>query len=73
MAILAFLYLLPRIIDNRHMEENKIILTGIKPTGRPHIGNYLGAIEPALRRSLNNPNKKTHSCSSSYLDRFRIR
>ena len=56
MAILAFLYLLPRIIDNRHMDENKIILTGIKPTGRPHIGNYLGAIEPALRRSLNNPN-----------------
>lgn len=24
------------------------ILTGIKPTGRPHIGNYLGAIQPAL-------------------------
>lgn len=27
------------------------ILTGIKPTGVPHIGNYLGAIAPALRRS----------------------
>lgn len=25
------------------------ILTGIKPTGTPHIGNYLGAIRPALR------------------------
>lgn len=25
-----------------------IILTGIKPTGTPHIGNYLGAIKPAL-------------------------
>ncbi len=24
------------------------ILTGIKPTGSPHIGNYLGAIRPAL-------------------------
>jgi tryptophanyl-tRNA synthetase len=24
------------------------VLTGIKPTGRPHIGNYLGAIRPAL-------------------------
>jgi tryptophanyl-tRNA synthetase len=24
------------------------ILTGIKPTGRPHIGNFLGAIRPAL-------------------------
>ncbi|MDA8141806.1 MAG: tryptophan--tRNA ligase [Desulfobacteraceae bacterium] len=24
------------------------ILTGIKPTGRPHLGNYLGSIRPAL-------------------------
>ena len=27
---------------------DKIALTGIKPTGTPHIGNYLGAIQPAL-------------------------
>jgi tryptophanyl-tRNA synthetase len=27
----------------------KRILTGIKPTGSPHIGNYLGAIRPALQ------------------------
>ena len=26
----------------------KIALTGIKPTGTPHIGNYLGMIKPAL-------------------------
>jgi tryptophanyl-tRNA synthetase len=26
----------------------KISLTGIKPTGTPHIGNYLGAIKPAI-------------------------
>jgi len=26
----------------------KRILTGIKPTGSPHIGNYIGAIKPAL-------------------------
>ena len=26
----------------------KRILTGIKPTGLPHIGNYFGAIKPAL-------------------------
>lgn len=26
----------------------KISLTGIKPTGTPHLGNYLGAIKPAL-------------------------
>jgi tryptophanyl-tRNA synthetase len=29
----------------------KRILTGIKPTGSPHIGNYLGAIRPALERA----------------------
>ena len=27
---------------------SKIILTGIKPTGMPHLGNYIGAIQPAL-------------------------
>ncbi|MDR0598208.1 MAG: tryptophan--tRNA ligase, partial [Treponema sp.] len=26
----------------------KVALTGIKPTGIPHIGNYFGAIKPAL-------------------------
>jgi tryptophanyl-tRNA synthetase len=26
----------------------KIALTGIKPTGTPHLGNYLGSIQPAL-------------------------
>lgn len=26
----------------------KIALTGIKPTGTPHIGNYLGTIKPSL-------------------------
>lgn len=31
--------------------EKKIVLTGIKPTGMPHIGNYLGAIKPALALS----------------------
>ena len=31
--------------------QNGIVLTGVKPTGTPHIGNYLGAIEPALRRA----------------------
>jgi tryptophanyl-tRNA synthetase len=28
--------------------RTKISLTGIKPTGMPHIGNYLGMIQPAL-------------------------
>jgi tryptophanyl-tRNA synthetase len=30
-----------------HAQE-KIALTGIKPTGSPHIGSYLGMIGPAL-------------------------
>lgn len=31
--------------------KDKTILTGVKPTGAPHIGNYIGAIRPALRLS----------------------
>ncbi len=31
--------------------KKKIALTGIKPTGTPHIGNFLGAIRPALELS----------------------
>ncbi len=30
------------------MFANKTILTGVKPTGTPHLGNYLGAIRPAI-------------------------
>ena len=30
------------------MTTKKISLTGIKPTGTPHLGNYIGAIKPAL-------------------------
>jgi tryptophanyl-tRNA synthetase len=32
----------------------KTVLTGIKPTGTPHIGNYLGAIKTALELSEKN-------------------
>ncbi|MGH7218428.1 MAG: tryptophan--tRNA ligase [Candidatus Microsaccharimonas sp.] len=28
--------------------QNKTLLTGIKPTGTPHVGNFLGAIQPAI-------------------------
>jgi len=31
----------------------RIALTGIKPSGIPHIGNYLGAIKPALELTRN--------------------
>ena len=30
------------------MFDNKIVLTGVKPTGTPHLGNYVGAIKPML-------------------------
>lgn len=30
------------------MFDNKTVLTGVKPTGTPHLGNYLGAIKPAI-------------------------
>jgi tryptophanyl-tRNA synthetase len=29
-------------------DDSLTIVTGIKPTGRPHLGNYLGTIRPAL-------------------------
>ncbi|SFC77004.1 tryptophanyl-tRNA synthetase [Bacillus sp. 491mf] len=31
--------------------NKKVMLTGIKPTGHPHLGNYIGAIKPALQLS----------------------
>ena len=31
--------------------NNKIILTGVKPTGVPHLGNFVGAINPAINLS----------------------
>lgn len=30
--------------------DKKVLLTGIKPTGVPHLGNYFGAIKPAISR-----------------------
>jgi tryptophanyl-tRNA synthetase len=34
------------------------VLTGVKPSGQPHIGNYLGAIRPALKFAQD-PNVET--------------
>ena len=31
------------------MSDEQIVLTGIKPSGEAHLGNYIGAIEPALQ------------------------
>ena len=35
------------------MSDDKIVLTGIKPTGTPHIGNYIGALRPLINMSQN--------------------
>lgn len=34
----------------------KRVLTGITPTGTPHLGNYVGAIRPAIRASQDSSN-----------------
>ncbi|WP_119328317.1 tryptophan--tRNA ligase [Cysteiniphilum halobium] len=34
-------------------QSKKIVLTGITPSGTPHIGNYIGAIKPALKMAKN--------------------
>ena len=33
----------------------KVILTGIKPTGQPHLGNYIGAVRPFLELAQDQP------------------
>ena len=30
--------------------EDKVVVTGIKPTGRPHLGNYMRMIQPDLEK-----------------------
>jgi tryptophanyl-tRNA synthetase len=39
---------MPIEIPSEREEAGRIALSGIKPTGTPHIGNYLGMIKPAL-------------------------
>ncbi len=34
--------------------SEKIVLTGIKPTGTPHLGNYVGALKPLIEMSKTN-------------------
>lgn len=37
--------------------SKKICLTGIKPTGMPHLGNYMGAIKPAIENTKDSNNE----------------
>lgn len=34
--------------------SDKIVLTGIKPTGTPHLGNYVGALKPLIEMARTN-------------------
>ena len=34
--------------------SDKVVLTGIKPTGTPHLGNYVGALKPLVEMSQHN-------------------
>lgn len=38
---------------------NKVILTGIKPSGMPHLGNYCGAIKPMVEQVNNKSENET--------------
>ncbi|MDE2825180.1 MAG: tryptophan--tRNA ligase [Gemmatimonadota bacterium] len=40
---------------NQLKNRREVILTGIKPTGSPHLGNYIGAIRPALELARRSP------------------
>lgn len=40
---------------NQLKDRPEVILTGIKPTGSPHLGNYIGAIRPALELARRSP------------------
>ncbi len=42
-------------LTNRPTNRPDVILTGIKPTGSPHLGNYIGAIRPALALARRSP------------------
>lgn len=45
------------IINQKRKFMSRTILTGIKPTGVPHIGNYFGAIKPSIESSFESENE----------------
>ena len=45
--------------------QNKVVLTGISTTGTPHLGNYVGAIRPAIAASRN-PDSQTFYFLADY-------
>lgn len=47
------------------MTQKQIVLTGITPSGIPHLGNYIGAIKPALDLAKN-PNYQARYFIADY-------
>ncbi len=45
--------------------SSEVVLTGISTTGTPHLGNYVGAIRPAIEASQN-PDSKTFYFLADY-------
>lgn len=50
--------------------SNKIILTGIKPTGIMHLGNYVGAIKPLIQLATANKNSYVFVADYHSLNQF---
>lgn len=46
--------------------KRKVTLTGITPSGTPHLGNYLGAIRPAIQKSKEDSNSDFYYFLADY-------
>lgn len=42
-------------VRHSHQAPNRVIFSGIQPTGVPHIGNYLGALQQWVRLQNDEP------------------
>ena len=51
--------------------KNTRVLTGITTTGTPHLGNYIGAIKPAIQASQS-PNLDSFFFLADYLSLIHI-
>lgn len=58
MVTVFVLYREPRACYRTFMTKKPILLSGIKPTGTPHIGNYFGA----LKQFVDMQNEGKHEC-----------
>ena len=43
--------------ESKYGMSKQRVLTGITTTGTPHLGNYVGAIRPAIEASQNDDNE----------------